>query len=262
MNNQSTPPQTVRLRPTDGALIGTTAFFRNRAFFGVFCRQIKPAADGPTRILAHACSIGAEAYSLAIRLMIERPQLDFQIEATDLSQGFVNYAAKGVYPRVVMQGAQSQEQQYFQQADAETVAITDALRARVSFLPARSFSEFEAEKVYDAVILCNALVYVDGPTQGSTIDRVAGYNFDLLAVTAAHQDRIAEDLERNAYAPIMDDFEAIHAGWIDRQRPPGFPKGSPPPNGAQADPYIDPIDDEPGWRYRHGAFFRKQANAE
>lgn len=262
MNDQSAPAQAVRLRPTDGPLIGTTAFFRNRAFLGAFCRQIRPAADGPTRILAHACSIGAEAYSLAIRLMIEQPQLDFQIEATDLSEGFVNYAARGVYPSVVMQGAMPQEQQFFQRVDDEAVTITEALRSRVQFLPACSFTEFEADKVYDAVILCNALVYVDGPGQGAVIDRIAGYNSDLLAVTATHQDRIAADLERNAYAPIMDDFEAIHAGWVDRQRPAGFPKGSPPPKGAQADPYIDPIDDNAGWRYRHGAFFRKQLRAD
>lgn len=262
MNEHSPAAATVRLRPTDGPLIGTTAFFRNRAFLGAFCRQIRPAEDGPTQIMAHACSFGAEAYSLAIRMMIERPELDFQIDATDLSQGFVNYAARGVYPAAVMQGAVAEEQRFFQQIDDETVAIASEVRARVNFLPARSFAEFEAEKVYDAVILCNALVYVDGPTQGATIDRIAGYNSDLLAVTAAHQDRIAADLERNAYAPIMDDFAAIHAGWIDRQRPPGFPKGSPPPTGAQADPYIDPIDDDAGWRYRHGAFFRKQAIAD
>ena len=174
----------------------------------------------------------------------------------------MNYAARGAYPSAVLQGAVAEEQSFFQQIDDKTVAIAPEVRARVNVLPARSFAEFEAEKVYDAVILCNALVYVDGPTQGSTIDRIAGYNSDLLAVTAAHQDRIAADLERNAYAPIMDDFAAIHAGWIDRQRPPGFLKGSPPPTGAQADPYIDPIDDDAGWRYRHGAFFRKQAIAD
>ena len=244
MNEHSPAAATVRLRPTDGSLIGTIAFFRNRAFLGPFCRQIRPATDGPTRILAHACSIGPEAYSLAIRMRIERPELDFQIDATDLSQGFVNYAARGAYPSAVLQGAVAEEQSFFQQIDDKTVAIAPEVRARVNVLPARSFAEFEAEKVYDAVILCNALVYVDGPTQGSTIDRIAA------------------DLERNAYAPIMDDFAAIHAGWIDRQRPPGFPKGSPPPTGAQADPYIDPIDDDAGWRYRHGAFFRKQAIAD
>ncbi len=261
MNEHSPAAPAVRLRPTDGPLIGTTAFFRNRAFLGAFCRQIRPAQDGPTRILAHACSIGAEAYSLAIRLMVERPELDFQIEATDLSQGFVNYAARGAYPAAALQAALPEEQRFIQPVDANTLAISPDVRARVSFLPACSFAEFTAEKVYDAVILCNALVYVDGATQGAVIDRIAGYNADLLAVTAAHQDRVATDLERNAYAPIMDDFAAIHAGWIDRQRPAGFPKGSCPPAGAHADPYIDPIDDEPGWRYRHGAFFRKQALA-
>jgi two-component system CheB/CheR fusion protein len=179
MNEHSPAAATVRLRPTDGPLIGTTAFFRNRAFLGAFCRQIRPAEDGPTQIMAHACSIGAEAYSLAIRMMIERPELDFQIDATDLSQGFVNYAARGVYPAAVMQGAVAEEQRFFQQIDDETVAIASEVRARVNCLPARSFAEFEAEKVYDAVILCNALVYVDGPTQGATIDRIAGYNTNI-----------------------------------------------------------------------------------
>lgn len=60
----------------------------------------------------------------------------------------------------------------------------------------------------------------------------------MLAVTAAHQDRIAADLECTAYPPIMDDFADIHAEWIDRHRPPGFPKGLLPLTGAQVDPYV------------------------
>lgn len=143
--------------------------------------------------MAHARSIGAEAYSLAIRMRIERPELDFQIDATDFSQGFVNYAARGACSSAVLQGAVAEEQRFFQQIDDKTVAIAPEVRARVNFLPVRSFAEFEAEKVYDAVIVCNALVYVDGPTQGATIDRIARYNSDLMAVTAAHQARIAAD---------------------------------------------------------------------
>lgn len=162
MNEQSPAAATVRLRPTDGPLIGSTAFFRNRAFLGAFCHQIRPAADGPTRIMAHACSIGVEAYSLAIRLMIERSELDFQIEATDLSQGFVNYAA--TYPSGVLQGALAEEHAFFDRVDDNAVMIAPKVRARVKFLTARSFADFEADKVYDAVILCNSLVYVDGQT--------------------------------------------------------------------------------------------------
>jgi hypothetical protein len=120
----------------------------------------------------------------------------------------------------------------------KAIVIALEVQAPVTSLPAQSFADFQADKVYDAVILCNSLVYVDGQTQGATIDRIAGYNADLLAVTAAHQDRIAADLERNAYVPIMDDFAAIHAGWIDRHRPPGLPKGPPPPTGAQVHPYM------------------------
>ncbi len=120
--------------------------------------------------------------------------------------------------------------------DDKAVVITSEVQARVTFLPAQSFADFQADKVYDAVLLCNSLVYVDGQTQGATIDRIAGYNLAMLAITAAHQDRIAADLERNAYPPIMDGFADIHAGWIDRHRPPGFSKGLLPLTGAQVDP--------------------------
>lgn len=247
----------VRIRPTDGPLIGTTAFFRNRAFLAAFCRQIRAKPGKPVRIMAHACSVGAEAYSLAVRLLIDRPELDFQIDATDLSQGFVNYAERGFYPNAALAGATEGELKHFLPAGGDAVGVSPDVRARVRFLPAASFADFTANAEYDVVLLCNALVYVDGAAQGATIDRIAGYNTDLLAVTAAHQDRIAEDLARNDYAPVMDDFAAIHAGWTDRHRPAGFPKGSPPPTGAFADPYLDPIDNDTGWQYRHGAFFRK-----
>ena len=105
MNELSLAPATLRLHSVDGPLIGTTAFFLYRAFLGALCRQILPSADGPTRIMARTLFIGAAAYFLPIRIMIKRPELFFQIEATGLFQGFVNYAARGVYPSAVQQGA-------------------------------------------------------------------------------------------------------------------------------------------------------------
>ena len=55
----------------------------------------------------------------------------------------------------------------------------------------------------------------------------------------------------------MTRFDEIHEGWTDRlRRNTNWPRGELPKNGF-ADPSLDDIDDEPGWRYRHGALFRK-----
>jgi hypothetical protein len=113
--------------------------------------------------------------------------------------------------------------------------------------------------VFDVVTLCNALVYVPADGQAQAIRRIAGYNQGLLAVTGGHKDTIARDLDSAGYEAVMDDFRAVHAGWTDRfrTRAPGVEL---PPN-IFADPFMDPIDDRPGWRYRHGAIFRKRAVA-
>jgi len=85
---------------------------------------------------------------------------------------------------------------------------------------------------------------------------VAGYNSGVLAVTAFHADTITDDLGRNGYAPVTARLEDIHAGWTDRHMPAGALVRLPPV--VKTNPYLLPIDDGPGWQYRHGAIFRKQ----
>ncbi|MEQ9124754.1 MAG: hypothetical protein RIM80_19570, partial [Alphaproteobacteria bacterium] len=57
-------PAAFRLRPTDGDRIGTTAFFRNRAFLETFGAEIAAlgAAGRRVEILVHASSMGAEVW--------------------------------------------------------------------------------------------------------------------------------------------------------------------------------------------------------
>ncbi len=256
-----TDNRSVRVRPIDGKFIGTTAFFRNRAFLAALASEIRPVSGRPVRILAHACSIGAEAYSLAIELRLRRPDFAFEIDATDLSQNFVNFARRGVYPLDWLNGLRADERAFFESADAATMRVVPEIRQAVRFLDAQSFVDLTPERAYDVTLLCNALVYVDGATQSRTLYRIAGYTNDMLAVTAAHLDRIEADLDRNGLTPILTGFEAIHAGWTDRQRPPGMRPGASVSNLIFTDPYLDPIDSGPGWQYRHGALFRKRAAA-
>lgn len=256
-------PAAFRLRPTDGDRIGTTAFFRNRAFLETFGAEIAAlgAAGRRVEILVHACSIGAEVWSLAMHLADVWPDLDFHIDATDISAGFVQFAQNGLYPRQIVDHLAPAEQACFDLLPDGLASVKAAIRGRVDFLAPASFVEFEPGRRYDVVSLLNALVYVPAAGQAAAVARIARYNDGLLALTGGHHATVADDLARNGYQPIMTGFEAIHSGWTDRQRPPAWRPDMPLPPNIFTDPYLGPVDDAPGWRYRHGALFRKQAAA-
>lgn len=253
----------VRIAVNDAEFIGATAFFRNRAFLNQLGKEAaRLGADGrQVRILNHACSIGAETYSLAIHLKLRCPTLDFKIDATDVSQGFRNFAIAGAYPERVMSGLTPEEAACFDVSADGTRLVSHGVRKHVTFLPVSSFVDFETDAAYDIVLVCNALVYVDRAGQAAAIDKIAGYNASLLAVTAFHNATIAEDLARNGYRAVMESFEDIHAGWIDRfRRDPTAPTPPRPPN-IKGDAWMAALDREPGWRYRHGALFAKDLEA-
>lgn len=250
------PP--VRISATTESSIGTTAFFRNRAFLEQLgCEAERLGADGRTvQILAHACSIGAEVYSLAIHLMLRHPDIEFSLHATDVSDEFRETAEAGVYDSTYLSALEPDELAFFESIDDGELSISSDVRARVAFLPAASFVDFDASATYDIVTVCNALVYVSAEEQARTIDQIAKYNSGVLAVTASHRQSIADDLARNGYRPVMGRFMSIHAGWIDRHRPPeGSMMLSPL---VKADPWIDEVESGPGWRYRHGSIFVKR----
>ncbi|MGZ0190007.1 MAG: hypothetical protein ACKVH0_18720 [Alphaproteobacteria bacterium] len=135
------------------------------------------------------------------------------------------------------------------------------MRARVQFIQPASFVDCDPGRTFDVVSLCNGLMYVQAPGQAQAIDRISGYNSALLAVTGGHPDTIATDLTRNGYAPILSGLHDIHNGWTDRIRPPSWPKGAPLPHNIHCDPFLDAIDDQPGWQYRFGALFQKEPAA-
>jgi chemotaxis methyl-accepting protein methylase len=56
-----------------------------------------PQRREPLRIVVVACSMGAEAYSIASLLMMTHPQLDFTIDAFDIDAGVIALAKQAVY---------------------------------------------------------------------------------------------------------------------------------------------------------------------
>ncbi len=253
----------MRLRVADGHLIGTTAFFRNRPYIQALGQEIAEIARSTEQVnvLVHACSIGAEVYSLAIQLRLAHPDVRFRISATDISKKFRDVAERGRYPATALHFTTDEERRFFDLQPDGSLAVGDDVRDFVRFEAPASYINFNAPSVYHVVTLCNALIYVPAPKQALAIRQVAEYNSHVLALTGGHHDTVADDLSGVGYEPIMTDFKKIHAGWADRRRPEGWTGDEEWPPNIYADPLLGPIDDLPGWRYRHGTLFRKRAVA-
>jgi hypothetical protein len=210
----------VRLRPATPTSIGTTAFFRNRALLTVLCDRLAELHSKQISVLIHACSIGAEIWSLLIsaRLHPALRERDLVVYASDLEPDFVAYAERAVYPSAILEGMRPAEQVFFSRVSADYVQVDRAMVPPVQFLPAGSIKSFATEQVFDLVMLLNALLYMPGDAQSQVIDSIAQYNRHYLVTTGFHFDRIKSDMTRNGYRPVGDAAMAIHDGWLDRRR--------------------------------------------
>jgi SAM-dependent methyltransferase len=220
MNAAVAVSQPVRLRPTTQTSIGTTAFFRNRALLDVVLGRIAQLPQTRIAVLVHACSIGAEVWSLLIAARLDPRTRDKHIDAVacDIAPEFVDYAQQAIYPRAVLTGMHREEQAHFEAYDAESVRVRDDVRRQASFLPAQSLVDFQADEAFDVVLVLNALLYLPAEQQARVIDRVAACNRALLVTTGFHFDQMRGDMQRNGYLPVSDRARAVHDGWSDRRR--------------------------------------------
>lgn len=243
----------VRLRPTTERSIGTTAFFRNRILFDTLLDELTRAGKSHYTVLFHACSIGAEVYSLVIQYLLRgrEQQFSLRVLATDIEGGFIDYARNGKYPKEILDGMTDAERTYFS-VDADA-AVSAEVKALVEFMPPCDFTSYQSQDMFDVVSLLNCLVYVPQPTQTATLDRIAAYNSGFLLVTAFHRDSITADLQRNHYAPVLAHQREIHESWLDRRVNAPFV----PQPGIYADWTLPPFAEIAGHEYLYCSIFRK-----
>jgi chemotaxis methyl-accepting protein methylase len=75
-----------------------TFFLRNRPELELMRRLVDQKAPGSTiNLSVLACSKGAEVYSVAWILRTACPDLNFRIQAVDISQEIVDFAKRGIY---------------------------------------------------------------------------------------------------------------------------------------------------------------------
>jgi chemotaxis protein methyltransferase CheR len=160
-----------------GISVSVSAMFRDPHFFLAFRRHAVPVLRTYPfiRIWQAGCSLGEEAYSLAILLQEEGLYDRSLIYATDINESTLRQAREGIYPAELMQkytqnymlaGGQRSFSEYYT-ARYEFALMRPALQQNIVFsqhnlVSDGAFNEFN-------VVLCrNVMIYFSRPLQERT----------------------------------------------------------------------------------------------
>ena len=170
----------LRLRP-DGNLqrmvveamtINETSFFRDGAPFALMERRLIPRlmearrAQRRLRFWSAACASGQEAYSLAILLLHNFPELegwDVRIFGTDLSQAMIERARNGHYSSLeVARGLSEKFLERYTLHQGHGWTMLPEVRALCSFVRLNLCAPMPLLPVFDGILLRNVMLYISG----------------------------------------------------------------------------------------------------
>jgi chemotaxis protein methyltransferase CheR len=156
-----------------------SSFFRDGKPFEHFRRHIqknlksKPAGT-PFRIWSSACSMGQEAYSLAMILEEEKHCLGgrrVEIIGTDISREVLNRAREGLYTSFeVQRGLPVQQLVRHLRPEGGKWRITPELKSMCRFEERNLMEDFRSLGRFDIIFCRNVLIYFDGPTKSKILN--------------------------------------------------------------------------------------------
>lgn len=160
-------------RIVDALLNQETSFFRDTAAFDQVGDVLAAAgATGRVRIWSAGCSTGQEPLSLAM-LLAERG-VDFDILATDVSEGALARAREGRYTQFEIQRGLPIRRmlRWFESADLDWRAKPDLMR-RLQFRRNNLVSDPRPAGRYDLVLCRNVLLYLAPAQREAVLGRLA-----------------------------------------------------------------------------------------
>ena len=167
-----------------------TDFFREPEHFRYLAEHAVPklmssrAMKGkPLKVWSAACSIGAEAYTLAMVLAgLEQRHagLRSSIVATDICTDVLKTAVLGIYPEAMIAPVPADlRRSYVMQARnpaSQTVRIAPELRAMVSFGRINLMeAPYQMDREMDVIFCRNILIYFDKANQERVLQRLSDH---------------------------------------------------------------------------------------
>jgi chemotaxis protein methyltransferase CheR len=130
------------------------------------------------RIWSAACSTGQEAYSVAMLLRENFPELadwDVRIIGTDISQQVVEAARRGRYRRIdVNRGLPVRMLVKYLEREGDVWVMSAAMQGMCEFAEANLCGRLTKLPVFDLVLLRNVLLYFPQQERGGCLPRCAG----------------------------------------------------------------------------------------
>jgi chemotaxis protein methyltransferase CheR len=169
-----------------GLNVSETHFFRDKSQIQALEQRILPEIIGRRRperrlrVWSAACSTGEEAYTLAILIRRQLPDLgewDVRILATDLNGRSLERARRGVYGPWSFRGVPPQVMDTYFARAGERYEVAPRIRAMVTFEQANLIDGVPPSSLTDPrktdLILCrNVLLYFDGETARTVVGRL------------------------------------------------------------------------------------------
>lgn len=168
----------------DAMTTNETCFFRDQRPFETLAEDVLPFIiqncrnRRRLRIWSAASSTGQEAYSLAILIKENFPQLNtwmIEILGTDLSDNALKRAREAVYSRFEVSRGLSDiyRERYFTPLDGYRWGLRGDIKQMVSFQKRNLATGWPPEEGFDLVLIRNVLIYFGEETRTSILRRVA-----------------------------------------------------------------------------------------
>jgi two-component system CheB/CheR fusion protein len=156
-------------------LIGVTAFFRDPEAWKVRETQVLAPlvagkeAGAPLRAWVPGCATGEEAYSLAMLLLEQLAAAPkdcrLQVFATDVNEGALAFARRGLYPASIAADVTPERlARFFTRAEGHSYQVSRQLREAITFGAQNLLSDAPLSKL-DLISCRNVLIYLEPEAQ-------------------------------------------------------------------------------------------------
>lgn len=177
------------LRAFCGALcVPETWFFRQPESFDMLAELAAAASGKFLRVLCAPCSVGCEAYSIAA--VLERAGVDFEIDAVDFSEKFIEAAKSGEFGKGCFRSKRAADFGYFAGGGGR-VKMPESLSRRIRFYAADILRDGSAGGRYDVIFCRNLAIYLTAGAKRRLFDRLLSLAAADAVIFCGHADGFA-----------------------------------------------------------------------
>lgn len=156
-----------------------TSFFREQHHFEILADYLKSRpATTAWRVWCNAASTGEEPYSIVMTALDALgSHANFKLWASDIDSKVLATAARGVYRQDAIKGIDMARAQRFflrgKGANEGLLRVKPELQRMIEFLSVNLIrDDWPFREPFDIVFCRNVMIYFDGPTQRSVLERI------------------------------------------------------------------------------------------